>query len=489
MSTTRLRTGTKLAFGVGSAAEAAITIAFNTFNFIFYNNVLGLSGTLCGLAVTIAMVGDALCDPLIGSLSDRMRSRFGRRHPFLYAAPIPLAIAFYLLYAPPVGLEGWGLFAWFTVFALLQRGAMALYHGPHLALGAELSTDYRERSVVMSYNIVFHVVGGSLAFFFGWTWFARFEGGTATRAAYAPMAAAVGLFAALVIFASAFMTRDQIPRLPKAPLATTPFSLKQLLVEIRGCLQNRNFVAIALGSLLLSATTGTRETLASYSSLFYWELPEKGIRIFGLASPPAFVLAFFLTVRLHARFDKRAAIVGSAIVLAAATALPVPLNMLGLLPTGAQALTATLFGFVFLFYGALAVLSISVLSALADIADEHELTTGQRQEGMFFAARSLFAKASSGLGHVLGGAAIDLIDFPKGALPGQVPKDVIFQLGLVDGPISSLPAVLAVIIFARYALNRQKHESVQRQLHTRRAAPSTAKAVEAVIPPAITEAV
>ncbi len=74
---------TKFFYGSGAAAEAGIHIIFNTFNFLFYNNVLGLSGTMTGLAVTIAVVFDAVSDPVIGSISDRWRSKLGRRHPFL----------------------------------------------------------------------------------------------------------------------------------------------------------------------------------------------------------------------------------------------------------------------------------------------------------------------------------------------------------------------------------------------------------------------
>ncbi len=96
---------TKLAFGVGAGAEAGIHIAFNTFNFLYYNNVLGLSGTLAGMAVTIALVFDAVSDPIVGSISDRWRSNLGRRHPFLYAAAIPLALFFFCIYAPPKSLE------------------------------------------------------------------------------------------------------------------------------------------------------------------------------------------------------------------------------------------------------------------------------------------------------------------------------------------------------------------------------------------------
>ncbi len=106
----RLRMRTKLAFGVGASAEAAVWIAFNTWAFLYYNNVLGLSGTLCGLAVTSSLVLDAIVDPVVGFISDRWRSSLGRRHPFLYVAALPLAASFYLIYAPPSSLHGVPLF-------------------------------------------------------------------------------------------------------------------------------------------------------------------------------------------------------------------------------------------------------------------------------------------------------------------------------------------------------------------------------------------
>ncbi len=69
--------GMKASFAMGASAETVMNVAFNAFNFFFYNQVVGLSGTLCGLAVTIALVFDALSDPLVGSLSDRWHSRLG----------------------------------------------------------------------------------------------------------------------------------------------------------------------------------------------------------------------------------------------------------------------------------------------------------------------------------------------------------------------------------------------------------------------------
>ena len=130
---------TKLSYGIGQAAEGIKNAAFGTFLLLYYNQVLGLSGSLAGIAIFIALCFDAVTDPIAGSISDNFRSKWGRRHPFMYASAIPLAIAFYFLFVPMDGLGTTGLFIWMTVFTILTRGAMTLYHVPHLALGAELS--------------------------------------------------------------------------------------------------------------------------------------------------------------------------------------------------------------------------------------------------------------------------------------------------------------------------------------------------------------
>ena len=102
---TALTFNTKFAYGIGQVAEGLKNSALATFVLFYYNQVLGLPGTLAGLAVAIALVFDAVSDPLAGSISDNWRGKFGRRHPFMYASAIPLGICFYLLFAPPDGLQ------------------------------------------------------------------------------------------------------------------------------------------------------------------------------------------------------------------------------------------------------------------------------------------------------------------------------------------------------------------------------------------------
>ena len=104
------------------------------------------------------------------------------------------------------------------------------------------------------------------------------------------------------------------------------------------------------------------------------------------------------------------------------------------------------------------------MSALADIADEHELITGIRQEGVFYAARSFFSKTSNGIGHVIAGIALDLIAFPENAMPGEVPDEIIFNLGLIDGPFAMIWGLIAAFFYARYKITRESHLKVKEKL-------------------------
>ena len=93
------------AFGVGQAAEGIKGTAFNTFLLFYYQQILGVSGLYTGLALAIALTFDAITDPVAGSLSDKVRTRWGRRHPFLLLSALPLGFAFFALFNPPGSLS------------------------------------------------------------------------------------------------------------------------------------------------------------------------------------------------------------------------------------------------------------------------------------------------------------------------------------------------------------------------------------------------
>ena len=137
-------------FAVGQIPEGVQSTSFGFFLLFFYNQVLGLSGFFASLAIVVALLVDAVSDPVIGSWSDGFRHRWGRRHPFMYAAAAPFAICFYFLFAPPTGLSETEVFVWLVVFSVLTRTTQSVYSIPHTSLTAELSTDYQERTLLSS---------------------------------------------------------------------------------------------------------------------------------------------------------------------------------------------------------------------------------------------------------------------------------------------------------------------------------------------------
>jgi Na+/melibiose symporter-like transporter len=122
--------GRKIAYGIGSVAFGVKNNGFDYFFLIFYSQVMGVSAYLVSLAIMIALMVDALSDPLIGYLSDNTRSRWGRRHPFMYAAAAPAAVAYYFVWNPPVGLEGDALFPYIVTIAVLVRTLITVYEIP-----------------------------------------------------------------------------------------------------------------------------------------------------------------------------------------------------------------------------------------------------------------------------------------------------------------------------------------------------------------------
>jgi Na+/melibiose symporter-like transporter len=467
---------TKIAFGVGTTAESICLYSFGLLSMLYYNQVLGLNATLAGLAPTLALVFDAVSDPLIGSISDRFKSkRWGRRHPFMFSAPLPVSLCFFAIFNPPDGLAGFGLFLWFTGFAVALRTFMTLFHVPHLALGGELSSDYHERSTIMSYNNFFGWIGGagthfiSLTFAFAAT--AEYANGLLNPGAYPAFSVVAAVIVFFVLYTSAWYTRDQIPRLSQPADDQPKFGFFAFWSDIRAVLSNRNYVFLLIALFLLSVMLGMRTAFNLYMATYYWEFLPSQIAIFVIGSAVGYLTAFSLTTRIHQRFDKRATIVWTAASLSVVPALPVILRMFGYFPENGSGLLLPVL-MIFVALGAVcgAVLNISVMSALADIADENELLYGQRQEGMLYSARTFFAKADNAMGHFLAGVALDLIHFPAKSKPGEVDADVIYWLGLIDSPITILPGILAACFYAGYRINKTRHAEIQEQLEIKRAA-------------------
>lgn len=468
---------TKLAFGVGSAAETIALFSLGSYALLYYNQVLGLPGWMGGLAISVSLVFDGFADPVIGSLSDRTRSRLGRRHPYMFAAPIPIALFFLAIFNPPAGLSHALLCLWATVSVIGLRVSMSVFHTPHLAMGGELSSAYIERTKVMAWNNFATWIGGTaisliaLTFFFKAT--PEYPRGLLNPAPYLPFSLLAAASTLVILFASAWFTRDQIPRLPRPPADQPPFSPFEFLKDIGKVLANRNYVWLLAGFFALSLMTGIRDTLGLYGGTYYWGFPSEQLRWYSLGSLVGFVSALTLTPRLHGLWGKRRVIIWSAAALMVFPALGFILRELGwMFPNGDPRLLPTLVSLSAVSYAVGAILNISVMSALADVADENEVKFGVRQEGVLYSTRALFAKLDTAIGAALAGAVLTFIAFPEKAQPGAIDPEVIAKLGLFLGPISMIPGIFAVLFYARFSISREDHAATRAKIDGMKVAPA-----------------
>jgi GPH family glycoside/pentoside/hexuronide:cation symporter len=471
----RIPIRTKSFYGMGAMAESVFLYTFGFLAMLYYNQVLGLPATLAGLGPTLALVFDAITDPLIGSWSDRFKSKkWGRRHPFMLAAPIPVTLCFFAIFNPPDGASNTTLFLWLIGFSILLRSFMTLYFVPHLALGGEMSKDYHERSSVMSYNNLGVYIGAagasflSLSFIFVAT--AEHGNGLLNPEAYPRFSIWACATVFITLYASAWFTRDRIPTLSQPKADAPNFSPANLVADLRAVLSNRNYLFLLLGLLFLSITIGMRAAFNQYMNIFYWELLPSEIRWFVLGSVCGYLAGFLFAYKIHRKFDKRLTIIVSVILYAFMDAMPVILRIAGVFPENG---TPNLFPSILVFHGlgsaALSILNISVMSALADVADENEYVTGQRQEGVLYSARSFFSKADRAVGTFLAGLTIDLIGFPAKAVPGEVEAQTIYLLGVMDSPVTIIPALIGACLYAGYRINATTHAKMREQLDLRRA--------------------
>lgn len=466
---------TRTAFGVGQIAEGVKNSSFNYFLLFFYHQVLGLSGTLSGLALFIATAFDAVTDPLAGSLSDRLEHRLGRRHPFMYASALPLGISFALLFDPPAGLSDTGLFLWLTSFTVLVRASMTLYHVPHMALGAELSDDYSERTTIVAFRTLFGLAGAMGTVALAWLLFFRatpdFERGQLDPAAYPPFGLVFGAVMIVTILASAAGTHDQIPRLPRPAPGMGRLSLRGLRSDYAGALANRHFRPFLIGIVVFFVTRGIQEVLTVHMSTYFWVLDQQQIATVSIAAFPGFLLGVPLWTVIGRRLDKRPTFLAGIASFSFFVLAPPVAKLTGLYPPPESPFyVGTLAACTFL--GAFSACAGIVMagSMMADLADDHELKTGARQEGIFFGALAFAAKSTSGLGGLLAGIALDLIAFPAQASPDAVSEGKVVALGIFYGPGIAILAVIAIGFLSRYGIDRARHAEIVEALARRRAA-------------------
>ena len=470
VSAGRLPTRWLIWHGAGQAGHSVQGYLLG-FLFIYYNQVLGLSGTLSGLALGLAVVADGISDPIAGSWSDGFRSRWGRRHPFMFASILPVALLTVLLFAPPSGLSQMALFVWFATTYALMRTALTFYNVPFLALGAEVSQDYLERTRIPVYRGMIGAVAALVVLFVGFTFvFVSTETDRypqLNKEPYLPFALASALVMAALMGVSAWKTMDVIPRLPSMGASGRRFHLRHVYRDLFDALHSVPFRSLFLGHLVCTVYWGTTGALAMHLKTFFWQLDTDAIKWWQAAGIIGGMVGMPLTLLFNRLLDKKwTVIVGVVFCVLAATG-PVMLNLAGWMPGPSMVLVWLLVVMSFLGAFAIAPVSVSVASMMGDMADEHELRLGTRQEGVYFAAFHFAEKGTGALAPLLAGLAVDLVQLDPLSKPSEVPAQVLFDFGLIYAGLAIF-VMLAVWVFWPYNLSRQRHAEIMAALTRRR---------------------
>ena len=463
----RLSFPTRFFYGFGSVAFGVKDNGFSYFLAFFYAQVVGVPAQTVGLAIMLALVIDAFIDPIVGQLSDNTRSRWGRRHPWMYGAAIPVAVSYLLLWHPPKGWETGALVAYLVCTAIFIRSFISCYEIPSAALAAELTTEYDERTRLLSYRYLFGWIGGlamyglALAVFLKPT--EKYPVGQLNPEGYANYGMFAGALMLFAILVTAIGTHRQIPFLRDPPQQRV--TLGRLAREMFGTLANRNFLMILASSFFLYAGIGLGFSINLYFSTFFWEFSSAEIALFTFSSLAAAILAFAAAPRIAQRFEKKPAAMLLIPAGFAATTAPVVLRLLGAFPANDSPM---IFGVIFMTnmvgVGLGIVANILFSSMIADVVEDSELKTGRRQEGLFFAAIAFINKAVSGLGIFFSGMIVAAIHFPTGVKPGAVPAEIVRNLGLVYVPIQAVLYGTATLLLIGYGISRSSHMDTLRKL-------------------------
>lgn len=450
---------TMFAYGFGAVAYGVKDFAFSTFLLFFFNQVMGLPAGQVGLAIMAALVVDAFIDPAIGALSDRTRGRWGRRHPWMYAAALPIAIGWLLLWNPPALPQG-AMLIWVFALAVFVRAAVSAYEVPSQALSPELSADYDERTRIMAYRYLFGWVGAMAMLMVSYGVFLAPQPGQSSgllnRDGYVGFSICGAAAMVLAILVSALGTHHRIPQLQKAEARAASVSahFRELFETIR----NRAFAVLMAAGLCYYTAQGVSFALSNYLYAHVWGFRGADFQWLGLILILGATGAFLLAPRLARRIGKP----GAAMIFMAAAAtllvLPYVLRLAGVFPAvGDPALLPVLLAIFTV--NSVCGISSTILGAsmLADVVEHSEADTGRRSEGVFFAGGFFIQKCTTGLGILLAGQILALIGFPESAQPGSVAPATIDRLTILFGALYFTLGIAAALLYRRFPFGKAEH--------------------------------
>ncbi|MEO9635250.1 MAG: MFS transporter [Parasphingorhabdus sp.] len=468
---------TKIAYGFGSVAYGTKDAGLKYFLLLFYSQVVGMDPRLVSLAILIALVFDALSDPIVGYWSDNFRSRWGRRHPFMYAAAIPVALSYYFIWIPPAGWSDQALFWYVVILAITIRTFITIYETPSTALAAELTDDYDERSSILSFRGFFGWFGGNAMTVVAFSLiFPAFVTVAIKDGQFNPDAYAFyGLMGSLVMFAaiviSAIGTHQHIPKLRQAP-PKRDMTMTMIFREIYQTVASGSFFALFVASLLRFAASGFAAGLTFYFSIYFWGFTAEEIGLITLGVFLSAIIGGLLAPFVTRTLGKKRGALAVGFVGFIGLPLPIFLRLIDVLPENG---TPEIFWIVAitntLDVGLIICFQVLATSMMADLVEQGEVKTGNRSEGLFFAAATFMRKFGEGFGIVIAGFVLSVVGVAAGATQGELSDEILWKLGAVYVPVILAMLLTVLVIISFYKVDRAKHDATVKELAARKASP------------------
>ena len=441
--TNRLPRRTKFLYGIGDTGFSLSLTIVGVYFAIFLTDVVGLSPSIAAIAIFIGRSWDYINDPIIGHISDRTRTRWGRRRPFLLFGALPFALVFTLMWWRPPLQSDLALAIYYAVVYVLFDAAATFAYMPYFALTPELTPDYDERTSLTTYRMFFSILGSLIAFTIPIMIIGGFNPENASRVLVMGMAFAVA--SALPLLITFFGTRErQEYQQLKQP------GLKE---SLRAALKNRPFIFSA-GIFLL---TWVSIDILQATLLYFIKYVMKREAQSDLIMATIFVTAIFALPfweRLSRRWNKRWAYIAGVAFWAV-----VQLVLINLTAGSSLNLILFLCMLAGIGVGAAHVLPWSIVP---DAVEWDEWQTGERHEGMFYSLVTLMQKVASSFAIPLVLLTLDLTGYvPNSA---QQPANALLGIRIVVGPVPAVLLCLGILFAALYPLSRERHAEISREL-------------------------
>ncbi|NEP60857.1 MAG: MFS transporter [Symploca sp. SIO2G7] len=446
---TRLSFKTKFTYGIGELGTA-IPIGLAIFYLLFFlTEVVGLSPKLAGTVLLIGRVWDAVNDPVIGWLSDRTRSRWGRRYPWLVLGALPLGFFTFMLWLVPPLESQTSLFIYYVLMAAGGYTAFSVIILPMVAIATELTPDYDERTGIMSVRSAANIIGSVVGLLLAQIIFALVEN---TRRQYVILGGVSGSVIVVAIFVCVIGTYGQYRSVMRQQPELSPHPMGR---QLRKVFQNRAFRWVM--GLYLCSWVGVQVTAAMLPFLVtdWMQLNEQHFTQMAIAVQGSSVVLLPFWLWVTKRTSKQ------GVYFAGAPLALTGVCFLGLVQPGQIGLMYVS-GLV---TGAgLSTFYLVPFAMLPDVIDDEELRTGERQEGIFISLMVFLQKVGVAIAIFLSGWLLDWADHIG-------PDTRLLVIRLIASALPSLLIFGGLYCVYRYPLSRRAHHRIRLQLERDRKQP------------------